>query len=403
MQMEDKSEFVAHLFACIAFCLWAIWWLAWSLKAFFKGDYQSRPYFTIFEPVVVFLGCLGGSIGQITGAGQSSGHEMVMGHDIVAAYHITIYSFFAFMAICEILDYFELLPPGLAHVTLAAAFFMQSTAFFLHNVMEPALVVRLTHLLLMPPMYGCALFTAAEVYAPSSIIVTLGRIACTFMQGTWAGQIAFFIYGPASMQLSDADPAAHIIIALAFCWHAIVAWIVVVAGYLLGKYLCCRPKRYELLSSVTEVVTSPSASGIQMSTLRKPVSVERSLEKDDRIVVSFAPTTPASALASKSSSNKASSNGPASSKRTKKSPGTKKMAGTTPVRAQIAAPAAVKAAPVSRSTSETDDPFEFLGIATSSDSAGVARRDMHSDDPMDVGQSLLDDWVGPTSSNGVDF
>ena len=136
--------------------------------------------------------------------------------------HSTMYAAFMFGALIEILIYHKYDVPkfldyayGLLGYTVECFLF----AFHLHG--RDALDIHV-HTLLVHSILGCILCTALEIWRPTQILFTYGRIAFTMLQGTWFWQVGFVLYPPTDDPLYHWDPNDHstiMTITMLFCWH----------------------------------------------------------------------------------------------------------------------------------------------------------------------------------------
>ena len=102
----------------------------------------------------------------------------------VNAQHITMYSMFILGSIVEILMYHGAnLPAKLDQVCGVIAFGVE--AFIFANHLHGRSMLDTTiHVYLVYSIYGCVLFSLAEVFNSKQVLFTYGRILFTILQGT---------------------------------------------------------------------------------------------------------------------------------------------------------------------------------------------------------------------------
>ena len=108
--------------------------------------------------------------------------------------HVTMYAFFAFYPIMELLYYFKLdhVPPKLDYIGLIMAFSVEGFMFHEHLHGRTPLNQQL-HTYLFYATMSCALATTLEMFWIYDVRPALARAVCTLVQGTWLLQVSCIV------------------------------------------------------------------------------------------------------------------------------------------------------------------------------------------------------------------
>lgn len=158
-----------------------------------------------------------------------------------SAQHTTMYAGFFICAIVEILIHFNVhLPERLDHICLSLAYIIEGLLFQYHLDGRDPLDVQL-HVLLVISIYACAVTSIFEYARSDNVIFTYGRIAFTFLQGTWLIEIAFILYPPIESlenRWSSTDHMSIMFVTMSFIWHFLFIFLALLAQFIILNRLC---------------------------------------------------------------------------------------------------------------------------------------------------------------------
>ena len=154
----------------------------------------------------------------------------------VNAQHSTMYAAFGIGAIVEILMYYKVhLPQRLDHICGIIAFGVEGLLFQFHLHGRDDLDIHI-HVLLVIAIYGCVVCCIVEFANPHNIIFTYGRIAFTFLQGTWFYQAGFILYPPFKFLENRWDSTNHMhimFITMSYIWHFLFIFIALLLQFII--------------------------------------------------------------------------------------------------------------------------------------------------------------------------
>ncbi|XP_064602003.1 transmembrane protein 45B-like [Liolophura sinensis] len=169
--------------------------------------------------------------------GFSNGKFVVMGN----AQHATMYAYFGFNALTELLVHFKApLPRNTEYVTLAMAFMVEGLLFKFHLHGRSQLDV-LVHTLLLYVVYACIISVIVEMKYRYSILSPLARAYFLLIQGTWFWQVGFILYNPSpnAVPWKADDHGELTLVTLLFAWHALADFIILLVTAV-TIHVCCR-------------------------------------------------------------------------------------------------------------------------------------------------------------------
>ncbi|XP_072282314.1 transmembrane protein 45B-like [Pyxicephalus adspersus] len=156
--------------------------------------------------------------------------------------HSTMYLFYGLSGLVDILTYFSLnVPRGLDRLSLGLAVFIEGLLFYYHVHNRPPLDQHI-HSLLLIAIFGGSISIMIEVFLRDHIVLELFRSSLTILQGTWFWQIGFVLYPPGGgAEWDQKDHDNVMFITMCFCWHYVVALLIMGTNYFL--VYCCLRKR----------------------------------------------------------------------------------------------------------------------------------------------------------------
>lgn len=107
--------------------------------------------------------------------------------------HITMYLGFALSGIIDIVTLFVKVPRHTSKLFFAVAFLIEGLLFWFHSQGNPDLDLML-HLLLVFPIFSCAIFSALRMWQPFNVLVNSAVSFSMILQGFWFIQIAVILY-----------------------------------------------------------------------------------------------------------------------------------------------------------------------------------------------------------------
>ncbi|XP_062995183.1 transmembrane protein 45B-like [Elgaria multicarinata webbii] len=152
--------------------------------------------------------------------------------------HATMYLFFGFTGVMDILTYSPAKAPvGLDRLMLAVALFVEGFLFYFHVSNRPMLDQHI-HSLLLTAIFGGAASTLMEVFLRDNVILELFRASLSLQQGTWLWQIGFVLFPPwGRPEWNEEDHHNMMFITMCFCWHYATAILITAINYTLVH--CC--------------------------------------------------------------------------------------------------------------------------------------------------------------------
>ena len=154
----------------------------------------------------------------------------------VNAQHSTMYAAFLIGAIVEILIHNKVhLPHRLDHICGIFAFIIEGLLFQFHLHGRDDLDVHI-HTLLVITIYACVFTSIFEYINPNNVIFTYGRIAFTFLQGTWFFEAGFILYPPFKSLENRWDSTNHMhimFITMSYIWHFLFIFIALLIQFII--------------------------------------------------------------------------------------------------------------------------------------------------------------------------
>nr|XP_020650295.1 transmembrane protein 45B-like [Pogona vitticeps] len=148
--------------------------------------------------------------------------------------HVTMYLFYGFSGVVDVLAYTPLkLPVGLDSLLVSLALFAEGFLFYFHDYQDAALTEHLYSLLSIA-VFGAALCAFLEVFQRDHTLLELFRASLFILQGTWFWQIGFVLYPPWGLGhvWDQADVGNENFLTMCFFWHYAVSLLVMaVTGF----------------------------------------------------------------------------------------------------------------------------------------------------------------------------
>ncbi len=228
------GSFPGHVLPGSFFILFGVWWIfqitrkyLWSLSRkgeTFRASATFSPRLCAHFDLEAFLAVLAGVIGMIIELqGKSFG--------ISNTQHATMYFFFSLAGLIGLIaPTLKTLVPNMdpfRYLSLALAYTAEALLFKFHLFGRDDLDI-MVHTLLLYAIYGCIVFTVAEMTHPTQVLLSLGRAFFTVLQGTWFWQVAFILYNPIPGHSTDWDHHDHhhmMLITCYFTWHVGVIFL----------------------------------------------------------------------------------------------------------------------------------------------------------------------------------
>ncbi|XP_048201759.1 transmembrane protein 45A-like [Perognathus longimembris pacificus] len=169
-----------------------------------------------------------GVIGIQTHAGSKEGQWV----RLLRLHHLTIYIFFAFWTVAQILCFtIRSIPVSLTNLMLANAFLVNAFIFYNHTHGR-AVVDILLHQLLCFASFMAGLVSFIEVIIRKNIMLALLRSSLTILQGSWLWQLAFVLFPPTGVLAWDLnDHSNSVFFTMCFCWHYAFSYVIMGVVY----------------------------------------------------------------------------------------------------------------------------------------------------------------------------
>lgn len=134
--------------------------------------------------------------------------------------HMTLYFFYGFSGVVDILAYTPLkLPVGLDRLLVALALFTEGFLFYFHDY-EGAVLTEHLYSLLSIAIFGAALSALLEAFLRDHALLEFLRASLFILQGSWFWQIAFVLNPPwGGLGWSQADAGNKNFLTMCFFWH----------------------------------------------------------------------------------------------------------------------------------------------------------------------------------------
>lgn len=253
------GSYIGHVFPGMVFVIWSTHWMLSIFKSYFaRGpeNYRSRCWHKLFflekdiplEPVVkvvfpllamvleLYLAHKGGWRTLICPAGSvRAGH--IFSNHIGNWQHAAMYPGFIVSGLVDIVALKFELPDGVQQAYLGLAFFAESFLMGLHVKHEP--LDKMVHLLLFGAMLCNCLFVVLEIFFPHNFLVSCGRCAATYLQGSWFIVVADMMFtGRIMWDVSEGDmapamfaPVQFVITNICIICYMILVFIVFLVYY----------------------------------------------------------------------------------------------------------------------------------------------------------------------------
>ncbi|KAG8225795.1 hypothetical protein J437_LFUL005602 [Ladona fulva] len=246
-ELEDfinMGSFLGHLVPGLFFTLFPLWWIYSIFRRYFitKKFHQNgeKGYLNTVsfpcrmcdgripvEGLIKLVSVIIGVIGEAATAFEN-GKFAHLGN----VQHITMYSFFGFSGILDILYHWQCraLPPDLDYVAAFLAFAAEGFIFFNHLHRRTPMDIQI-HMMLFVAIVACALAVLLELKYRRNVLAALARSYFTLLQGTWFFQVGFILYPPFPFleKWEETNHKQMMVTTLLFTWHA-AAHVVVVLG-----------------------------------------------------------------------------------------------------------------------------------------------------------------------------
>lgn len=236
----------------VFFLLCGLWWSIQTTKKYYQAKQQRTPFISTLTyscclfcrkiPVESLLKFLF-SIGYIV-------YEIILATDFGNAHnlnylnllHMTVFAFFAFSYIIEILGHFKVkfIVDDLDYITLIFAFGAQALLYGCHFTTEDSLQCVVHNLMQYTAVMCCAI-TILEMKFRNNIVFPLFRGVFSMLLGTWILHTALFLMNGTVATETTNDAW---MISLYFSWHcgvnaAILLCIWLITYKLLSHNKCC--------------------------------------------------------------------------------------------------------------------------------------------------------------------
>jgi len=232
------GTWMGHVLPGTFFVGFALWWIYSILYRYYKcrfthqeDNYRNSVTFTVatfsklpVEGIIKVIATGVGIIGEVATAFDEHGRWVHWGN----AQHISMYFFFGFSGVMDVLYFYEFnLPPNLDYACAGIAFVMEYFLFAFHLHGRTPLDV-MVHTFLMYTILGAAVCGGLEAAHRTSPILALGRAYVVLIQGVWFIHIAFILYPPLGMAKWDEEShEAMMFVPLAFSWYGAGALIII--------------------------------------------------------------------------------------------------------------------------------------------------------------------------------
>ncbi|XP_048369138.1 transmembrane protein 45B-like [Sphaerodactylus townsendi] len=152
--------------------------------------------------------------------------------------HMTMYLFYGFSGVVDVLSYTPLkLPVGLDRLLVAVALFAEGFLFYFHDYQGEVLTEHLYSLLSIA-IFGAALGSLLEAFLRDHTLLELLRASLFILQGSWFWQIGFVLHPPwGGPGWSQADDDNKNFLTMCFFWHYAVGLLVMAVNSSTSR--CC--------------------------------------------------------------------------------------------------------------------------------------------------------------------
>ncbi len=229
------GSFAGHVIPGSFFILFGVWWILQITRNYlmslsrkgepFKATVTLSPKLCTYFDLEAFLAVLAGIIGMIIELqGKSFG--------ISNTQHATMYFFFSLAGLLGLLaPTLRRLVPNMEqfrYLSLALAYTVEALLFKFHLFGRDNLDI-MVHTLLLYAVYGCIIFTIAEMARPTQVLFSLGRAFFTVLQGAWFWQAAFILYNPITdhARWDHGDHHTMMLITCYFTWHMGIIFLLI--------------------------------------------------------------------------------------------------------------------------------------------------------------------------------
>ena len=241
--ISNMGTFQGHALPGTFFITFAIWWtiqitrrkmvcVAKNIEFFNTVTYPCF-WFSMefpFEGIIKILAASAGMIGEGFAASEPirNGHtdnpEAWHGFYSGDLQHVTMYMFFLFSGVCDVLvsRNVKFIPKGIDYMAVTLAVVVQALLFRFHLHGRDELNKTL-HILILYTLLAVIVSLLVEYKYQHNIYAGIARIFFTFLEGTWFYQIGFILYPPLpNMEHWDGDSEESPMLAvILFAWHIV--------------------------------------------------------------------------------------------------------------------------------------------------------------------------------------
>ena len=249
------GDFFGHSLPAAFFIMVGIWWLVNTYKGYFRSQCQDRalPHVNALtfpirslgrgahlDAIILVVLCSIGIVVELVLCPVFRTHGKLPMEQV---HHATMYFFFGLFAMTVLMTARATTRLGykcedLQYVTLAMALSVEGFLFMFHLYGREEEDSKL-HTMLFFAICGGAVCTWLEMVYRNNVLLALGRVFFTLLQGTWFWQISFWLFNPFEHHDGDDhdfsdrlvmpfEPRPHsetshdriMLMACAFTWHA---------------------------------------------------------------------------------------------------------------------------------------------------------------------------------------
>ena len=234
------GTFAGHAIPGSFFLIFALWWTLQIFRRYYGSLLKNGPKFQSsvtfqcaclpgrlkyweIEGFLKIFFCAVGITGELITAFDDEGNFAYIGN----GQHATMFSFFAFSGVIDILVNQNFpLPKGIEYIVSIAAFTAEAFLFKFHLEGRDGLDILL-HTLLLYTIIATIMTGIAEVRYRDSVLVALCRTFFVFVQGTWFWQVGWILYPPTSggKPWQPDDHQEKLLATMIFVWHMAVALV----------------------------------------------------------------------------------------------------------------------------------------------------------------------------------
>ncbi|XP_067675443.1 transmembrane protein 45B-like [Haliotis asinina] len=243
------GNFGGHALPGSFFIIFAMWYLVRLYQLYYSSKQRNTRFTSrvmmscpclpsrlkvlpIEAFVKIFLISVGFSLEIYTG--MRHGKFVAVGN----GQHATMFFFFGFTGIVDILHYYRApIPPNTEYISYFIAFMVEGLLFKFHLHGRSELDVLL-HTFLVYVIFAGAVSVLVEMRFRHHILASVMRSYLMLLQGTWFWQVAFILFNPIEGATPwKQDDHEHMMIAtLYFTWHCGVNFVIVL---LIGAVIAC--------------------------------------------------------------------------------------------------------------------------------------------------------------------